>query len=151
MDTPSDDGSSPRVSYVIGRLDRALRRRLSDALEPLGLTLAQYTALSVVRSVDGLSNAQLARRTLITPQSMIKVIASLEAKGFVTREPDPDHGRVLRTALTASGTEVLARCDALEEHVEAAMLAELGDSERRRLLGDLKACVRGLGAGFSGE
>jgi DNA-binding MarR family transcriptional regulator len=139
------------MSYVIGRLDRALRRRLSDALEPLGLTIAQYTALSIVRSADGLSNAQLARRTLITPQSMIKVIAGLEDKGLVTRAPDPDHGRVLRTALTARGTEVLERCDALEEQVEEAMLAELADPQRSRLLDDLKACVRGLGAGFGGE
>ena len=54
----------PRLSYVIGRLDRVLRRRLGAALEPAGLTLPAYTALSVLRDRDGLSNAQLARRSL---------------------------------------------------------------------------------------
>jgi len=59
----------PRLSYAIARLDRVLRRRLTAAVEPTGLTLPAYTALSVLRAQDGLSNAQLARRSLVTPQS----------------------------------------------------------------------------------
>ena len=51
----------PRLSYLIGRLDRVLRRRLAAAVEPAGLTLPAYVALSVLRAQDGLSNAQLAR------------------------------------------------------------------------------------------
>jgi hypothetical protein len=48
------------MGYVIGRLDRALRREISALVAPHGLSVAKYTALSVLRDRPGLSNAQLA-------------------------------------------------------------------------------------------
>src|SRR5439155_21814414 len=90
---------SVRLSYVVGRLDRVLRRRLGEALAPHGLTVADYTALSVLRSRSGLSNAQLARRTLITPQSMNEVLGRLVERGYVDRSQDTDHGRIIRAEL----------------------------------------------------
>jgi DNA-binding MarR family transcriptional regulator len=106
----------------MGRLELALRRSMSEGLASLGVTLPQYTALSVLRDRGALSNAQLARRVLITPQSTIKVIAALEEKGLITRVPDPDHGRILRTLLTPSGQDVLGACDRVAAQVEARML-----------------------------
>ena len=91
---------APRISYVIGRLDRALRREIGALVAPHGLTVPQYTALSILRDRAGLSNAQLARRSYVTPQSMNEVIASLERDGLVARSPAANHGRVLETAVT---------------------------------------------------
>ncbi|HEY2600632.1 MAG TPA: MarR family transcriptional regulator [Thermoleophilaceae bacterium] len=138
----------PSVSYVLGRLDLALRRYLAEGLASVGVTLPQYTALSVLRDRGALSNAQLARRVLITPQSTIKVIAALEKKGLITRVPDPDHGRILRTLLTPNGQDVLDACDRVAAQVEAKMLEELSPEERDALHTSLKSCVRMLGAGF---
>lgn len=138
----------PAISYVLGRLDLALRRALSEGLGSVGVTLPQYTALSVLRDRGALSNAQLARRVLITPQSTIKVIAALEKKGLITRVPDPDHGRILRTLLTPNGQDVLEACDRVAEQVEGKMLEELSADQRDALRASLKTCVRNLGAGF---
>ena len=77
-----------------------LRRRLTAAVEPAGLTLPAYVALSVLRAQDGLSNAQLARRSLVTPQSMSEALTQLVDRGYVQRRADPDHGRIIRTELT---------------------------------------------------
>lgn len=138
----------PSISYVIGRLELALRRALAEGLASLGITLPQYTALSVLRRRGALSNAQLARRVMITPQSTIKVIAALERKKLITRVPDPDHGRILRTLLTPCGQDVLAACDRVAAQVEARMLEELSADERRILESGLRSCVRALGQGF---
>ncbi len=127
----------PRLSYVIGRLDRVLRRRLGAAVEPAGLTLSAYTALSVLRAQDGLSNAQLARRSLITPQSMSEVLAGLIEKGYVRRRVEPGRGRVIGIELTAPGRRALARCDRAVDGVEREMLAGLDDGEAARLRGSL--------------
>ena len=145
---PARSSREPTVSYVMGRLDLALRRSLSEGLASVGVTLPQYTALSVLRDRGALSNAQLARRVLITPQSTIKVIAALEAKGLITRVPDPDHGRILRTLLTPNGHDVLDACDRVATEVEAKMLEELTSDQREALHAGLKSCVRSLGAGF---
>jgi DNA-binding MarR family transcriptional regulator len=132
----------------MGRIDLALRRTLGEGLASLGVTLPQYTALSVLRDRGALSNAQLARRVLITPQSTIKVIAALEKKGLITRVPDPDHGRILRTLLTPNGQDVLEACDRVAAQVETKMLESLSPEERRMLHEGLKTSVRNLGAGF---
>ena len=139
---------APRISYVIGRVDRALRREIAALVAPHGLTVPQYTALSILRDRAGLSNAQLARRTFVTPQSMNEVIAALERDGFVARSPAANHGRVLETAVTEAGLAVLAQCDEAVNEMENRMLTDLGPEAREQLLKALTDSVHRLGAGL---
>ena len=134
----------PRLSYVIGRLDRVLRRRLTAAVEPIGLTLPAYTALSVLRAQDGLSNAQLARLSLVTPQSMSEVLAQLVERGYVRRDAEPGHGRVIRIELTSAGSRALERGDRAVDEVEREMLGDLDADDVARLRDALLPCGRAL-------
>jgi DNA-binding MarR family transcriptional regulator len=134
----------PRLSYLIGRLDRVLRRRLSEAVEPHGLTLPAYTALSVLRTDDGLSNAQLARRSLVTPQSMSEALALLVERSYIRRRADPDHGRIIRTELTRAGSRALERCDRAVDEVEREMLVDLDPGDVAILRGALIRCSRAV-------
>ena len=138
----------PRVSYVVARLDRAVRREIDARVRPHGLTATQYTALSVLASRAGLSNAQLARRSYITPQSMSQLIGALERAELIERIPDPDHRRILRAQLTRKGKRVLAECDAAVDDMERRMLRDVPASEQDRLRSQLISCVRSLGAGL---
>jgi len=134
----------PRLSYVIGRLDRVLRRRLGAAVEPAGLTLPGYTALSVLREQDGLSNAQLARRSLITPQAMSEVLARLVAEGYVRRRASPGEGRAIRIELTGAGSLALERCDRAVDGIERELLGGLDAGEAASLRETLIRCGRAL-------
>jgi DNA-binding MarR family transcriptional regulator len=138
-----------RFGYIIGRLHQAVRREIEERIGPHSLTLPQYTALSILRDRGGLSNAQLARRTLVTPQSMNEVIAVLERDGLIRRAPDANHRRILRTTLTAKGRRVLAACDAAVDEMEERMLAELSPRERDQFRDALLGCVHRLGAGLA--
>ena len=139
---------APRISYVIARLERAVRREIEERVGPFGLTTLQYTALSVLHARTGLSNAQLARRSYLTPQTMNEVIAALQEKGLVTKSPDPNHGRILRIEPTAAGERVLAQCDLAVAGLEEQMMSELSEAERERLRFMLTSCVHRLGAGL---
>jgi DNA-binding MarR family transcriptional regulator len=147
----SDGGPRARVSYVIARLDRAIRREIAELVAPHGLTATQYTALSVLRMGKGLSNAQLARRSYVTPQSMIEMLATLESKGLIQRSPAPDHGRILRTELTPKGRRLLARCDEAIDRLEAEKTRELSAEELAAFERSLRSCVHMLGAGLPGN
>jgi DNA-binding MarR family transcriptional regulator len=136
--------TEPRLSYVIGRLERVLRRRLAAAVEPAGLTLPAYTALSVLRAQDGLSNAQLARRSLVTPQSMSEVLTLLVDKGYVRRRAAPGHGRVIRTELTRAGRRALEHCDRAVDEIEREMLGDLDAGEVANLRDVLIRCGQEL-------
>ena len=141
----------PRLSYLIGRLDRGLRRRLAAAVEPAGLTLPAYVALSVLRAQDGLSNAQLARRSLVTPQSMSEALTQLVDRGYVRRRADPDHGRIIRTELTEAGSRARERGDPAGDEVEPEKLGAHHAHEvatlRNALIHGGRAHVRELAPG----
>jgi DNA-binding MarR family transcriptional regulator len=130
----------------VGRLNRALSLAIEERVAKHGLTISQYTALSILQMRSGLSNAQLARRTFVRPQSMMQVISALEARGLIVRTPDASHGRVLNTAITPEGRKLLAACDRAVTEMERAMLHGLGETEVDQLRETLLACVERLGA-----
>lgn len=143
-----DGTTSFRISYVVARLDRAIRRGIEERLSPHGLSVSQYTALSVLRNRPGLSNAQLARRTFVTPQAMNEVVASLEEAKLIKREVDPKHKRILRARLTPRGTRIFERVDEEIGDLEEKMLAGLSDAQRRQFTDTAVSCVHMLGAGL---
>ena len=145
----SDDGAAtPTLSYAISRLDRVVHSAVANAVREHGLSVAQYTVLSVLGNRGSLSNAQLARRSYVSPQSMNEVLLTLEGRGFVVRQDDPNHGRIRQTALTDKGQQALALCGERVSTVEDEMTSALTASERAELHQLIVKCVRGLHGGF---
>jgi DNA-binding MarR family transcriptional regulator len=140
------DVRAPHISYVVARLERALRKEIGRLVGPRGLSVAQYTTLSILRSRSGLSNAQLARRLWVTPQSMNEVISALERMELIQRVPDAGNRRILRTALTPVGRETLAACDAEILEMEARMLGDIGGAEHDQLVDALEGCIQRINA-----
>jgi DNA-binding MarR family transcriptional regulator len=137
-----------RLSYVIARLDRAIRRAIEERLAPHDLTVPQYTTMSVLRNRPGLSNAQLARRSFVTPQSMNEVIAGLEDAGIIKRAADPEHKRIRRARLTPRGRRLYEKIDAEIAELEEQMLGELSQRDRKKFSDAAVSCVHMLGAGL---
>jgi DNA-binding MarR family transcriptional regulator len=122
---------------LLGQLLRdthqALRAAFDEALRPYGLTLRQMGVLAALRRSPGLSNAELARRFYMTPQSMVELLRGLEAAGLVARRPHPAGGRVLQANLTPAGAAALHACRSVMADTEARLLGDLDPHERRQL------------------
>jgi DNA-binding MarR family transcriptional regulator len=136
---------SPRISYLVKWVERGLRVQLDAALAPHGLTTPEYTALSVLRQRDGLSSAQLARRTLVTAQAMNQLVISLERRRFITRTPDLANARVQKASLTAKARRLLDTCDDATSSIEARLLSGLSRSEIQAMRRGLESCIESLG------
>src|SRR5882757_11100931 len=91
---PRSTTDSP--GYLLKRAQAALHAGMAGALREHGATLAQYAVLAALDEEPGLSNAGLARRAFVTPQTMNQVLRELEQKGWVTRHPHPGHARILQ-------------------------------------------------------
>jgi DNA-binding MarR family transcriptional regulator len=141
----------PRVTYLVGRLDRALRRRITEAVRPFGLSAAQYTTLSVLRTRGQLSNARLAQRAFISPQAMNEVVHVLLGRKLVDRKADPSHGRIVHLQLTVRGEEVLRACDTAVRRLEEDMLSALGSAQRKGFGTALLACLQSIERQRTGE
>jgi DNA-binding MarR family transcriptional regulator len=135
----------PRISYLVKWVERGLRVQLDAALAPHGLTTPEYTALSVLRQRDGLSSAQLARRTLVTAQAMNQLVIALEQRRLIVRTPDSSNARVQKASLTAKGRRLLDTCDGATASIEVRLLSGLARSDIGALRHGLESCIASLG------
>lgn len=120
--TKPNENQSPKLSYMIARVDRIISKLLTEQLKQLNITLPQYTALSVLASRGSLSNAKLAERSFIKPQSANKILQDLLSFGWIEKHSDPTHGRRILIQLTASGQSKIAECNFIVEQLEQNML-----------------------------
>jgi DNA-binding MarR family transcriptional regulator len=102
---------------------------MEEVLQPLGVTLNQYTALSVLERRGGLSSAQLARRNFVSPQASNQLVALLERNGLVERRADSSNRRILRMWLSENGEKMLAACHRAVDQIEGRMLSDFTPSQ----------------------
>ncbi len=141
------DGLEGRVGYQMKRAQHALRNEVDSALREVGMTVAQYAALSALEMAPGLSGAELARRGFVTPQTMNGILVNLENAGLVVRRSHPEHGRILRSFLSETGQELVSKAHVVVDNIERRMLEGLGREDRQRLLEALRSCAGALEAG----
>lgn len=133
-----------QIGYLVKRVQQGVRAALDAALRPHGVGMAQYAVLAALEQEPGLSNAELARRSFVTPQSMNQILAGLEERGLVERRPHATHGRVLQAQLSAEGRRMAARCHDAAAGVHERMLAGLSPAERASLRAWLRHCAEAL-------
>jgi DNA-binding MarR family transcriptional regulator len=139
------------LPYLVKRVELAERARMVELLRPLGVTLHQYTAMSILERREGLSSAQLARRHVVSPQAMHQLIASMERDRLVERRPDAANRRILRIWLTEHGAEVLRDSHTAVDVVEERMLSTLTDEEAATFARAVEHCLAALSYGATGD
>ncbi len=118
--TPMEDPFDT-IGFALKVAQQALRTHMDAALQRIGLTTPQYAVLNFLKVEPGASNAALARRSFVTPQTMQGIVVALERSGFIVRAPHPDHGRVQTTELTDRGRDVLAAASGIVAGAEARL------------------------------
>src|SRR3954470_23589298 len=136
-----------RLTYLVKRLEMAERARMEEVLRPLGVTLHQYTAMSILERREGLSSAQLARRHVVSPQAMHQLIASMERDKLIERRPDAANRRILRIWLTEHGVAALRDSHAAVDAVEERMLSALTAEEAATFARAVERCLAALSEG----
>jgi DNA-binding MarR family transcriptional regulator len=140
----ADPAQPGHLLYLVKQVEQAIRAHLDSLFRPLGLTTLQYTALSVLERRDGLTSAELARRSFVRPQTMHEMITALDDRGFIERRRDPTNRRVLLISLTPQGRAMLETYDQQVHGLEQRMLAGLRPNQRRDLERALTECRRAL-------
>lgn len=131
-----------QTGYLIKEVQHIIRKQMDRALATLDTTTPQFAVLTRLKETPGLSNADLAVRCFVTPQTMNLILQKLEERGLVARTKSETHGKIINTKLTTSGEAILAKADSLLVDVEADLFGELSDTELEVLIGLLRK-VRG--------
>lgn len=124
-------GVDGHIGYLLRQASTAHRRRMELALADLGTTPPQFSVLTMLVAYPKISGADLARLSLLTPQTVSLIVANLERAGAIQRVPDPIHGRILHIEATSSGRRLLAQCRTRVQSVEDELLSGLGAAQEK--------------------
>jgi DNA-binding MarR family transcriptional regulator len=101
------------------RLSRRLRsQRVDESLSP-----TEMSVLSTLARCGSATPGELARKEHVQPPSMTRIVAMLEAKGLVRREPHPDDRRQVVVSRTDQAAAMLAE-SRVKRNAWLAQLAE---------------------------
>ncbi|WP_327253774.1 MarR family winged helix-turn-helix transcriptional regulator [Streptomyces sp. NBC_01244] len=133
-----------RLGHHLKRVEQELIAAKHTSLRPFKLNVPQYSVLLALSQEPGLSGAVLARRCMVTPQTMSSVLATLEGRSLVERKPHPVHSHILEARLTRTGQTLLSKADESVVEVELLLTEEFSTEEAEELIGRLQRCSAAL-------
>ncbi|GAB5902146.1 MarR family transcriptional regulator [Mycobacteroides chelonae] len=134
-----------RPGYRLKRAHAALRAAMDQVLREHDLTVPQYACLEVLAARPGLSNAELARATFVTRQSMNVVLKALQNDGLLTRPATVTTGRARPASLTAEGRRRLHAAQQAVYAIEIRMISAIAQQRLPHLMQDLDQLAHALG------
>lgn len=133
-DMQSDAGLATVLRISITRLARRLRvERLGLGGTETVLSDIQLAALAALERHDSMTPGELAEHEKVQPPSMTRVIALLEERGLVRREPHATDRRQVVLTVTADGRDLVQRVRRRREAWLAQRLQELTPDELKIL------------------
>ncbi len=144
-------GAEGHLGYLVRQASGLIRLAMERALADLDVTPPQFTVLTMIVAYPGLSGADLARLTFLTPQTVNVIVRNLQRAGAIEKTPHAGHGRILQLTVTARGMALLKRCRARVARVEDRLGGLAGRSEERAVRRWLSAVAGDLGGELRGE
>ena len=144
------NGHAPEKSqfgYTIAELQRLLRRVYDRRAAGLGLTRAQWLALSRIGRAEGLTQSELAQDLDLEPIAVGRVVDRLEASGFIERRADPEDRRCWRLHLARKSDAVMADMKKIADGLRDDVLAGVDPEEfaiTLRVLGKVRETLNKL-------
>ncbi len=127
--TAADAALSSALRMSVMRLARRLRAQRPDT----SLTLTQLATLATLEGHGALSPSELAAHEKVQPPSMTRVLAALEERGLVERNPHPTDRRQALVSLSAAGRALLREDRRRRDAWLSRRLHELDESDRALL------------------
>ena len=117
-----------RLRLALMRLSRRLRQEVSPAITP-----SQLSALARLDRGGPMSLGDLAATERISPSTLTRVVAALEAEGLISRDPDPADRRVALVGVSPAGHALLEDARARGTGYLAERIAGLTQAEAEAL------------------
>lgn len=140
--SPKAESSSDKTIFLLLHAAHALENKVEATLEAVGLSMAKFSVVSELVSVEEpLSLSELASRLSCVRSNMTQLIDRLETDGLVRRVDCPNDRRAVKASITAEGRKrQAAGAEAIAKlHTEfAANVVEDDRAALERLLTVLK-------------
>jgi len=122
--------------FLLARLGVGLKALWSAALEGAGFEVHDYGVLAILGEGTCETQSTIADALGLDPSRLVALLDSLEQRGLVVRQRDPQDRRRHLVTITTTGQRELARLRILVRGLEDRFFAPL-DGERRATLHEL--------------
>jgi DNA-binding MarR family transcriptional regulator len=117
------------AAYLMKRILACMGTEIDQALEPRGLTNAQWVPLLKLHLGSARTAAELARDCSMDAGAMTRTLDRLEAKGLVARTRSSEDRRVVKLELTDEGRATASQIPDVLCQVQNALLQPLAMDE----------------------
>src|SRR5215204_5329434 len=111
-------GPEGHLGYLVRQASVAVRAAMEKVLADLEITPPQFSVLTMIVAYPGVSGADLARLTFLTPQTINVIVSNLERADAIAKSAHAVHGRILQLTATPKGQALLKRCRSRVMEVE---------------------------------
>ena len=126
------------LGFLIGDVQRLMRRQFQPQLEGSCLTLAQARALVHIARSEGIRQVDLAERLDIQPITLARQLDQMADNGLVERRNDPNDRRAHQLFLTEGAEPYLEKIKQASAVVHQHAIGERGEAGTRALCDALK-------------
>jgi MarR family transcriptional regulator, lower aerobic nicotinate degradation pathway regulator len=139
---PTDATDPEGLHRALRSLVRLQEYRDRQRAAGYGLSSAGADALDALANLGPISLNRLAAELFVDKSTACRVVALLEARGWLVRTADPHDGRALRLHLTPEGRALQTELHADASWETQAVLRSLPEVERGAAVGVLDAWTR---------
>lgn len=129
--------SSPCYCTVLKAASRRLAAMYDEALEPVGVNIAQFSLLRRIRRAGTVTLTELGRLAELDRSTIGRNVRVLERMGLVALGRGEDHREAV-VSLTAQGHKALDEGEPLWDRVQDAIHARLGPTGAMELVTALR-------------
>mgnify|MGYP001545815334 FL=1 len=151
ISTTKIDPGATLCATRIRRTVSHLYRRLRPSLLRDGISMAKLNVIGQIYRAGTITPTELAAREGVKIQTLTRLLAELEAEGWLSRVPHASDGRQSVLSMTAPGKKRLAAAFRDSDASLARIIDASLSADERTLL--LRACVllEGLGEAFGSQ
>ncbi|MEO9152783.1 MAG: MarR family transcriptional regulator [Lapillicoccus sp.] len=106
-----------QLCFALYAASNAIVRAYRPLLDKIGLTYPQYLVMMALWERDDQSVHQIAERLQLPAHGLSPLLERMSRTGILTRERDPEDGRVVRVRLTQGGTRLRAAASSIQAAV----------------------------------
>jgi DNA-binding MarR family transcriptional regulator len=122
--------------FLLARLGLGFKTRAIAAAEQAGFELYDYSVLAILAEGDRETQGTIAATLSVDPSRLVALLDSLEERGLIVRQRDPQDRRRHMVSITPAGKRDLARIRALIKRLEDEFFAPL-DADSRKAFHEL--------------
>jgi len=117
--------------FLLARLGFGFKARAAARLDDAGFELYDYGILALLDEGVRETQATFAEALALDPSRLVALLDSLEARGLIVRQRDPQDRRRHVVSITAAGERELSRLRAISRRLDDEFFAPFDSSDRQ--------------------